>query len=97
MEVLGITFIVFVGLTIEIVGNSLLFAIFLYEKYGVDSMRRTTINMLWSQLCLVCIMVQTLALPFGIYGYCLNEVTGKGFKFKNLKFKFTYSISKFAN
>ena len=77
MEMLGIIVIVFIGLAIVIVGNGLLFGIFVYEKYGVDSMRRTTNNMLWSQLCLIYITLHTLALPFGIYGYCLNEVTGK--------------------
>ena len=76
MEILGIVIIVVIGLAIVIVGNSLLLGIFLYEKYGVDSLRRTTINMLWSQLCLVYITANTLALPFGIYGFCLNEVTG---------------------
>ena len=77
MEILGIVVIVVIGLAIVIVGNGLLLGIFLYEKYGVDSMRRTTNNMLWSQLCLMYITVHTFGLPFGIYGYCLNEVTGK--------------------
>ena len=77
MEILGIILIVVIGLAIVIVGNGLLLGIFLYEKYGVDSMRRTANNMLWSQPCLVYFMVHTLGLPFGLYGYCLNEVTGK--------------------
>ena len=59
------------------VGNGLLYGIFLYEKYGVDSMRRTTVNMLYSQICLMLIFSNILAIPMAIYGYCLNEISGK--------------------
>ena len=76
MGIFGIILIISIALTIEIVGNSLLFGIFLFEKYGVDSMRRTTNNMLWFQLCLMTILINIFALPFGIYGHCLREVTG---------------------
>ena len=76
MKILGIVLIISLGFTIEVVGNSLLFGIFLYEKYGVDSMRRTTNNMLWSQYCLGVISYNLLALPFGIYGHCLSDITG---------------------
>ena len=65
------------GIFVETVGNGLLYGIFLYEKYGVDSMRRTTANMLYSQICLMLIISNILAFPLAIYGYCLNEISGK--------------------
>ena len=33
------------------VGNGLLYCVHIYEKYGVDSQRRTTNNMIISQIC----------------------------------------------
>ena len=69
--------IVMAGILVETVGNGLLYGIFLYEKYGVDSMRRTTVNMLYSQICLMLIFSNILAFPMAIYGYCLNEISGK--------------------
>ena len=33
------------------VGNGLLYCVHIYEKYGVDSQRRTTTNMIISQIC----------------------------------------------
>ena len=65
------------GILVETVGNGLLYGIFLFEKYGVDSMRRTTVNMLYSQICLMLIISNILAFPLAIYGYCLNETSGK--------------------
>ena len=69
-------FVACLGISTGIVGNSLLYGIVLYEKFGVDSQRRTIVNMLWSQLCLLYILSNTLALPFAIYGHCLNDITG---------------------
>ena len=69
-------FVVCLGISTGTVGNGLLYGIVLYEKFGVDSKRRTIVNMLWSQLCLSYILSNTLGLPFAIYGYCLNEITG---------------------
>ena len=69
-------FVVCLGISTGTVGNGLLYGIVLYEKFGVDSMRRTIVNMLWSQLCLTYILSNTLGLPFAIYGYCLNDITG---------------------
>ena len=65
------------GILVETVGNGLLYGIFLFEKYGVDSMRRTTVNMLYSHICLMLIISNILAFPLAIYGYCLNEISGK--------------------
>ena len=69
-------FVVCLGISTGTVGNGLLYGIVLYEKFGVDSRRRTIVNMLWSQLCLTYIFSNTLGLPFAIYGYCLNDITG---------------------
>ena len=92
MGIFGIILIISIALTIEIVGNSLLFGIFLFEKYGVDSMRRTTNNMLWSQLCLMAILINIFALPFGIYGHCLSEVTGNVDQIHDLNRILSYSF-----
>ena len=77
MGTIYLILIVMAGILVETVGNGLLYGIFLYEKYGVDSMRRTTVNMLYSQICLMLIISNILAFPLAIYGYCLNEISGK--------------------
>ena len=61
----------------ETLGNGLLYGIFLYEKYGVDSMRRTIVNMLYSQICLIYIFSNIFAFPFVICGFCMHEFNGK--------------------
>ena len=51
------------GILFEVVSNSLLYGIFIYEKYGVDSQRRTMTNMFLSQICIACIFLNILAHP----------------------------------
>ncbi len=59
---IGIT----VGLysVIEIIGNSLLFGVVYYEKYGGDPQKRTLVNRLISQICLVWIYHNLSSLHF---------------------------------
>ena len=76
MKTAFLIFVVCLGVSTGTIGNGLLYGIVMYERFGVDSMRRTIVNMLWSQLCLTYIFSNTFALPFAIYGYCLNDITG---------------------
>ena len=66
------------GLLLEFVGNGFLYGIFIYEKYGIDSMRRTIINMLLSQICFAYIFLNIFAMPFWIYG---NFVSSDGIEY----------------
>ena len=75
-----LVFLILTGVLVETLGNGLLYGIFLYEKYGVDSMRRTIVNMLYSQLCLTYIFSNILAIPFAICGFCLHEFNGEYIK-----------------
>ena len=54
------------------VGNGLLYCVHIYEKYGVDSQRRTTTNMIISQICAAAALNSFRALPtmilFCVYG-----------------------------
>ena len=47
----------FIGSLNATVGNVLLYCVHIYEKYGVDSMRRTATNILISQACAACIYI----------------------------------------
>ena len=60
------------GTLLEVVSNGLLYGIFIYEKYGVDSQRRTMTNMFLSQICIACIFLNILAHPFWLYGIYLS-------------------------
>ena len=74
------TLIVFIaiGILLEFVGNGFLYGIFIYEKYGIDSKRRTIINMLLSQMCFAYIFLNIFAMPFWIYG---NFVSSDGIEY----------------
>ena len=52
---------------VETIGNSLLSAIMYYEKYGMDSMKRTVANQLWYFLILSLILNNVFGLPFLAY------------------------------
>ena len=60
--------VLIIGILLEIVSNGLLYGIFIYEKYGIDSQRRTMTNMFFSQICIACILLNILAYPFYLYG-----------------------------
>ena len=67
-----------IGILLEFVGNGFLYGIFIYEKYGIDSKRRTIINMLLSQMCFAYIFLNIFAMPFWIYG---NFVSSDGIEY----------------
>ena len=64
--------VLIIGILLEIVSNGLLYGIFIYEKYGIDSQRRTMTNMFLSQICIACIFLNILAHPFWLYGMFLS-------------------------
>ena len=71
--VLTVIVSIFLGIILELFGNGLLYGIFIYEKYGVDSQRRTMINMLLSHICFSCIFLNIFSMPFWIYGIFLSS------------------------
>ncbi len=52
---------------VETVGNGLLVSIILLEKYGGDSKKRTLINQLTTQICLMVILSNLASPHFIIY------------------------------
>jgi hypothetical protein len=49
---------------VEIIGNGLLVVIIMYEKFGMDPQKRTTINQLLSKVCWMLIMTNLTVFPF---------------------------------
>jgi hypothetical protein len=49
---------------VEIIGNGLLVVIIMYEKFGMDPQKRTTINQLLSKVCGMLIMTNLIIFPF---------------------------------
>ena len=60
------------GIIYEICINPILLGSFLFEKFGVDSQRRTTINMLFSKIVLTYIFNNIFSTPFAFYGLVLR-------------------------
>ena len=50
-------------LILESVGNFLLFCMITYEKYGMDSQKRTVTNQLLSNLCFCVILYNVFIMP----------------------------------
>jgi hypothetical protein len=49
---------------VEIIGNGLLVVIIMYEKFGMDPQKRTTVNQLLSKICWMLIMTNLTIFPF---------------------------------
>lgn len=58
--------------TYEVCLNPLLVATILFEKFGVDSQRRTTINMLFSKMALALMINNIIPTPFAFYGLVIQ-------------------------
>jgi hypothetical protein len=52
---------------VEIIGNGLLVVIIMYEKFGMDPQKRTTINQLLSKVCCMLIMTNLTIFPFMVF------------------------------
>ena len=57
------TFYIFLFLIVEIPGNFLLLSMIIYEKYGMDSQKRTVTNQLLSSICVSLIIQNVIAMP----------------------------------
>ena len=61
----------------EIIGNFLLFCMIIYEKYGMDSQKRTVTNQLLSSICGSRILSNVIAVPIvtiqQIFGHPLSK------------------------
>jgi hypothetical protein len=49
---------------VEVIGNGLLASIIMYEKFGMDPQKRTTINQSVSKVCWMLIMTNLAIFPF---------------------------------
>lgn len=58
-----LTFQAIVFLLMEVVGNFLLSALIIHEKFGMDPQKRTVTNQLMSSLCLNLIIFNILIMP----------------------------------
>ena len=82
---LVLSFLVILLIILETLGNFLLFCIIWYEKYGMDSKKRTVTNMLLSRiifsqiLCNIFIMpLQIIGLSFGAFSeYRTRAIIGR--------------------
>jgi hypothetical protein len=52
---------------VEIIGNGLLVVIIMYEKFGMDPQKRTTINQLLSKVCWMLITTNLTIFPFIVF------------------------------
>ena len=60
-----LVFVVVIFLLSEIVGNFLLFCMIIYEKYGMDSQKRTVTNQLLSSICVYFIGFNCVFMTIG--------------------------------
>ena len=60
------TFYVFLFLIVEILGNFLLLSMIIYEKYGMDSQKRTVTNQLLSSICVSFLIHNVIVMPIAV-------------------------------
>ena len=65
-SVVMMTFYVFLFLIVESLGNILLLSMITYEKYGMDSQKRTVTNKLLSSICVSFIIHNIIAMPIAL-------------------------------
>jgi hypothetical protein len=53
-----------ITVAVEVIGNGLLASVIMYEKFGMDPQKRTTINQLVSKVCWMLIMTNLAIFPF---------------------------------
>ena len=91
-------FYVFLFLIVEILGNFLLLSMIIYEKYGMDSKKRTVTNQLLSSICVSFIIHNVIAMPIvmlhHIYHPFLITLCNKIFLFCELVKEFNYMGSR---
>ena len=83
---LVILFLVFLLIILETLGNFLLLCMICYEKYGMDSKKRTVTNMLLSRIIFVLILCNIFIMPLPAIGQIFgtfSEYTLHGLLFDN--------------
>ena len=65
---LELSLLVFLLIILETLGNFLLLCMILYEKYGMDSKKRTVMNMLLSRIIFVQILCNIFIIPLPTIG-----------------------------
>ena len=61
------TFYVFLYVIVEILGNFLLLSMITYEKYGMDSQKRTVTNQLLSSICISFIILNVIPMTIAMF------------------------------
>ena len=61
------TFYVFLYVIVEILGNFLLLSMITYEKYGMDSQKRTVTNQLLSSICFSFIILNVIPMTIAMF------------------------------
>ena len=88
------TFYVFLYVIVEVLGNFLLLSMITYEKYGMDSQKRTVTNQLLSSICISFIILNVIAMTIAmfhrIYHPFLITLCNKIFLFCELVKEFNY-------
>ena len=54
---------VFLFFVVEIPGNLLLLSMICYEKYGMDSQKRTVTNKLLTSICVISVLQNVIVMP----------------------------------
>ena len=86
LNLLELSFLVFLLIILETLGNFLLLCMILYEKYGMDSKKRTVTNMLLSRIIFVLILCDIFIMPLPAIGQIFgvfSEYTLHGLLFDN--------------
>ena len=81
-----ITILVFLFIILETLGNFLLLCMIFYEKYGMDSKKRTVTNMLLSRIIFVLILCNIFFMPLPLIGQIFgvfSEYTPQRLLFNN--------------
>ena len=68
LDPLELSFLVFLLIILETLGNFLLLCMICYEKYGMDSKKRTVTNMLLSRIIFVQILCNIFIIPLPTIG-----------------------------
>ena len=61
------TLYIFLFLIVEILGNFLLISMITYEKYGMDSQKRTVTNQLLSSICISFIILNVIPMTIAMF------------------------------
>ena len=92
------TFYIFLFLIVETLGNFLLLSMITYEKYGMDSQKRTVTNQLLSSICVSFIIHNAIVMPIAmlhrIYHSFFITLCKETFLFYGLVKEFKYLGSK---